>query len=154
MKSFKKILFLLFLTSITESVFGSTTSHVTNNTNKAFLVYWTAAGCAGTHNGVTEVCKHEIVSPHKTGEYKFKGSQSYLQIKVSSRCEWNRNIYFPLFIVCPSGPWFLNGGRSAKTTCKLYGKGRGHVKNVTVSDFSGRGKLSNSCTKVPIGRWR
>ena len=150
MKFLKNFSFFSFSISVASSVSGHTTSHVTNNTNKAILVYWTATGCTKIHNGVDHICKHQVAGPHKTVEYKFKGSQSDLQIKISSFCKKNPNPGLNFYIFCPSGSWHLNGGYHAHYACKLHGKHRGHVKNVIINDFSKLQDTSNSCTKIKV----
>ncbi|MCY4330394.1 MAG: hypothetical protein OXC48_10015 [Endozoicomonadaceae bacterium] len=146
MRSLKKILFLSFLFSITGSVFGHITSYVTNNTDSPFLVYWTARGCGGLHDGVTQVCEHQAVNPHKTIHHTFSSTKTNLQVKISTKCVNKGNQYSAdLVVECPSGNWTVNGGKSAHFTCNLHGSGRGHVKNVVVNDFNGDQKAVGDC---------
>lgn len=143
----------LFLILITSSVFGKITSHVTNNTSNTIIVYWTAAGCGAIHNGVTETCKYQHIQPNTTSVYVFKSLQTNLQIKVDALCKKNSNTSEKTYsFFCPSGSWHLgDADDSSRATCKLQGKGRGHVRSVIIDNFNAYKAASASCKNLSSG---
>ena len=113
-------------------------SHVTNKSGRTINIYWTAAGCVGARHGINEVCQCKVIKPHGTEHYKFKGWQSDIQIKVSAVTAvdvYNDN-YEDIY--CPTGGWspkIHSLPEFTPITCKLKGKGRSHVKSVTVGNY-------------------
>ncbi|MCY4328603.1 MAG: hypothetical protein OXC48_00725 [Endozoicomonadaceae bacterium] len=146
MKYFKRVLFSLFLISITTSIFGSIDSRIINNTNKPFLAFWVANPCIFTHDHVTQVCHHKVIGAHGgSGFFQFKSGQTNLQIKVMADCRRNYNDKINAYsFYCPStGDWALDG--SGKPTCKLIGSDRDHVKDIVINDFNAYKDSSSNC---------
>lgn len=142
------ILFMLAI-SIHTIAESKVTSTITNNTEFEYHVYWTAAGCIGLRDKVTELCKQVIVYPHSTATYAFSNLKTNIQVKVQPACvtnyvkkgkdgSWEHGYWHD--ISCPSG----NGDWIVKSdgTCMLKGKGKGHVRNVIINNFEGNAKYS------------